>query len=202
MQQVMCGCTCRERGLGEGRVLFFGRFQPFHYGHLEALKWLYNRFREVVVLIGMADESHTWINPFTAGERILMVRVAASWAGLDLSRIITATIRTLSIYVGNAGYVLNYVPPVEAIANANPAVNRAFRDASCKTVTPPIVNRERWSGEYIRCLMLLGSSEWRELVPPPVAEIIDAIDGVARVREIAGSYPEAVNACRKLAQQR
>ncbi len=188
--------------LGRGRVLFFGRFQPFHYGHLAALKWLYERFSEVVVLIGMADESHTWINPFTAGERIMMVREAARWAGLDLSRIITATIRTLSIYVGNAGYVLNYVPPVEAVANANPAVNRAFRDAGYKTVTPPIVNRDKWSGEYIRCLMLLGRDEWRELVPPPVAEIIESIDGVSRVREIAGSYPSAVEACRRLAQQR
>ncbi|WP_228546726.1 nicotinamide-nucleotide adenylyltransferase [Hyperthermus butylicus] len=190
------------RRLGRGRVLFFGRFQPFHLGHLEAVKWLYERYQEVVILVGMADESHTWLNPFTAGERLLMIRAALEWAGLNLARIVTATIQTLSVYAGNAGFVLGYVPPVEAVATANPAVSRAFRDAGVKTVTPPLRNKSVWSGEYIRCLMLLGSDEWRLHVPEPVAEIIDYIDGVSRVREIAENYPDIASACKKLAQQR
>ncbi|HID41523.1 MAG TPA: nicotinamide-nucleotide adenylyltransferase [Pyrodictium sp.] len=185
------------------RVLFFGRFQPFHNGHLAAVKWLLDRYEEVVVLVGMADESHTWRNPFTAGERLLMIREALRYAGIDLSRIITATIQTLTVYSGNSGFVLGYVPPVDAVATANPAVNRAFRDAGVKTVKPPLVNKHIWCGEYIRCLMLKGDESWRDLVPNPVPEIIDSINGVSRIREIVSDNIYRIEAaCTRLAQQR
>ena len=194
-------------GAGVRRVLFFGRFQPFHWGHFAAVRWLLDRFDEIVVLVGMADESHTWLNPFTAGERILMIREALRGEGVDLSRIVTATIQTLRVYAGNAGYVLGYVPPVEAVATANPPVNRAFRDAGVKTVAPPLVNKSVWCGEHIRRLMARGDGRWRSLVPPAVAEIIDSIDGAARVIEIArglqGPPPKSVEeACSRAAQQR
>lgn len=185
------------------RVLFFGRFQPFHNGHLAAVKWLLERYDEVVILVGMADESHTWRNPFTAGERLLMIREALRSAGVDLSRVITATIQTLTVYSGNSGFVLGYVPPVDAVATANPAVNRAFRDAGVKTVKPPLVNKHVWCGEYIRCLMLRGDESWRSLVPEPVPRIIDSIDGVTRIHEIVGETIYRVEAaCSRLAQQR
>ena len=193
-------------GAGVRRVLFFGRFQPFHWGHFAAVKWLLDRFDEVVVLVGMADESHTWLNPFTAGERILMIREALRSEGVDLSRIITATIQTLRVYAGNAGYVLGYVPPVEAVATANPPVNRAFRDAGVRTVAPPLVNKSVWCGEHIRRLMARGDERWRSLVPSAVAEIIDSIDGAARVMEIARGLqgpPKSIEeACSRAAQQR
>ncbi|RUM46679.1 MAG: nicotinamide-nucleotide adenylyltransferase [Hyperthermus sp.] len=196
--------------LGAGdRVLFFGRFQPFHYGHLSAVRWLLERYREIVILVGMADESHTWLNPFTAGERILMVREALRYSGIDLSRIITATIHTLRVYSGNAGYVLGFVPPVDAVATANPPVKRAFMDAGVKTVSPPLVNKSVWCGEYIRRLMARGDSSWRSLVPPPVADIIDSIGGVSRVTEIYMSQNELAmsdealrTACTSAAQHR
>ena len=166
------------------RVLMYGRFQPFHKGHLEAIKWLLGRFNEVVIMIGMADESHTWRNPFTSGERLLMIREALRVEGIPCTRYITATIRTLNIYTGNAGYVLNYIPPVQAVATANPQVSRAFLDAGVKTVTPPLVNRRMWSGEYIRRLIVEDNPEWKKLVPKPVDEIIEMIDGINRLKAI------------------
>ncbi|MEM3478355.1 MAG: adenylyltransferase/cytidyltransferase family protein, partial [Archaeoglobaceae archaeon] len=35
------------------RALIFGRFQPFHLGHLEVIKWALKSFDELVLLIGM-----------------------------------------------------------------------------------------------------------------------------------------------------
>ncbi len=192
----------------EERVLFFGRFQPFHYGHLAAVEWLLQRYREVVILVGMADESHTWINPFTAGERLLMIKKALDDAGVDASRIITATIQTLRVFSGNAGFVLSYVPPVAAVATANHPVRRAFADAGYQTVTPPLVRRNELCGEYIRALMLHGDERWRRLVPKPVAALIDQLDGVERIREIAAGYTPSVDpekvmeTCINAAQQR
>ncbi|MEM4620366.1 MAG: adenylyltransferase/cytidyltransferase family protein, partial [Desulfurococcaceae archaeon] len=79
------------------RALLFGRFQPFHKGHVSIVKWaLYEvGFDEIVFLIGMASENYTPRNPFTAGERIEMIRLSLKDSGMPLDKAITATIMTL-----------------------------------------------------------------------------------------------------------
>jgi len=183
------------------RIVFFGRFQPFHYGHFEALKWLLNEFDEVVVLVGMADESHTWVNPFTAGERLLMIHETIKWSGIDPRRVVTATIHTLRVFRGNALYVLSYIPPVSAVATANSSVARAFRDAGIRTIKPPLLRRDKWRGEIIRCKMVMNDETWKELVPPPVKSILEAIEAPQRLRDIVSDrLDEVIRACRKLEQ--
>ena len=46
------------------RALFIGRFQPFHNGHLNVIKTLLENHKEVVVVIGSAQEENTAENPF------------------------------------------------------------------------------------------------------------------------------------------
>jgi len=58
------------------RGLYVGRFQPFHLGHLSAVKSVLKDVEELVIVIGSAQYSHTTANPFTAGERLIMIRKA------------------------------------------------------------------------------------------------------------------------------
>ena len=58
------------------RALFIGRFQPFHKGHLEAVKMILKENDEIIIAVGSAQYSHKLENPFTAGERITMIRKA------------------------------------------------------------------------------------------------------------------------------
>jgi nicotinamide-nucleotide adenylyltransferase len=58
------------------RGLYVGRFQPFHLGHLDAIKYTLKEVDELVIVIGSAQYSHNANNPFTAGERLVMVRQA------------------------------------------------------------------------------------------------------------------------------
>ena len=69
------------------RGLFVGRFQPFHLGHLAAIKYVLKKVDELVIVIGSAQYSHRRNNPFTAGERLVMVRKALEEAGVDCSKI-------------------------------------------------------------------------------------------------------------------
>jgi nicotinamide-nucleotide adenylyltransferase len=64
------------------RGLYVGRFQPFHNGHLDAIKYALNSVDELVIVIGSAQYSHHSHNPFTAGERLTMVRRALDEAGV------------------------------------------------------------------------------------------------------------------------
>ena len=56
------------------RGLIVGRFQPPHLGHLEIIKQILDKVDEIVIVIAAAQISHTIKNPFTAGERLTLLR--------------------------------------------------------------------------------------------------------------------------------
>lgn len=172
------------------RALIYGRFQPFHLGHLKLSLWTLERFEEIVYLIGMASESYTLLNPFTAGERITMIRLALQEYNVDLSKTITATIPTLEIGMGSVSTVLSYVPSVDALVTRNYQMKRIFEDYGMRVIVPPAFDRDRLRGEAIRDLMLKQDPEWKRRVPRSVVEYIEGIGGVQRVIEIAKKdYP-------------
>ena len=63
-----------------------GRFQPFHLGHLEAVRYALKRVDYLYVVVGSAQRSHERDNPFTAGERITMIKEALDANGIDPSK--------------------------------------------------------------------------------------------------------------------
>ena len=58
------------------RALVVVRAQPFHRGHLALIVHAAAIADEVVVVVAAADKSHAPHDPFTAGERLAMVRAA------------------------------------------------------------------------------------------------------------------------------
>ncbi len=168
------------------RALFPGRFQPIHWGHVKVIQWALTQVDELVVGIGTAQESHTVINPFTAGERVIMVKEALKEVGVDLSRIYIIPIPDILMNSVWPYYVQMYVPRFQYGIARNPLVLRLFKDAGIKPLVPPPYDRGKYSSTRIRKLMLVGSDEWRELVPKSVAAFIDEIDGVERLKEVTG----------------
>ena len=65
------------------RGAMIGRFQPFHNGHLVLVRQILKECNEVLIVVGSAQSNYTFANPFTAGERILMTRMALVKGGLD-----------------------------------------------------------------------------------------------------------------------
>lgn len=164
------------------RCLVIARFQPFHYGHLNVIEHCLSRFDEAVIVVGMASQSHTPENPFTAGERIEMIRRSLAWRGLDLSRIITVTLPTLEVSKSAVHYVELYSPRFDVVITLNPIIKRIFIEEGYAVLEPPEFNREQYRGSYIRLLISKGDETWRRLVPPPVSEFIDSIRGVERIQ--------------------
>jgi bifunctional NMN adenylyltransferase/nudix hydrolase len=54
-------------------IVYIGRFEPFHNGHLNVIKQALNLAWEVIVLVGSANEPRTYKNPFTFSERANMI---------------------------------------------------------------------------------------------------------------------------------
>ena len=65
-----------------------GRFQPFHRGHLKAVDFALKHVDLLYIAVGSAQRSHEPRNPFTAGERIKMIKMALDEAGFDCRKII------------------------------------------------------------------------------------------------------------------
>ena len=68
-------------------LVFIGRFQPLHRGHLYVIRRGLERAARLIVLLGSAQESRTAKNYWTVAERAALFRVAltpAEWARLTL----------------------------------------------------------------------------------------------------------------------
>jgi bifunctional NMN adenylyltransferase/nudix hydrolase len=69
-------------------LVFIGRFQPFHKGHLHVIQQGLTKAKQLIVLCGSAHLPRTLRNPFTFEERELMMRQAI--AETEQNRIIFA----------------------------------------------------------------------------------------------------------------
>ncbi|MEM2586237.1 MAG: nicotinamide-nucleotide adenylyltransferase [Archaeoglobaceae archaeon] len=166
------------------RGLFIGRFQPYHLGHHEVVKKILGEVDELIIGIGSAQESHSLENPFTAGERVLMISKAIDELG---TRKKVYIIPLEDIYRNSlwVAHVCSMVPPFEVVYTNNPLVYRLFKEANFNVVKTGMINRHEYHGTEIRKKMLEGD-DWEKFVPKAVAEVIKEIGGIERIREIAG----------------
>jgi len=161
--------------------LLIGRFQPFHKGHLEVIKAIAGESDYITIGIGSAQYSHTFENPFTAGERHLMISRALKDEGIE--HYFLVPIIDINRYAVWVAHVASLVPPFKAVYSNNPLTKRLFQEAGYEVRASPLFNVEIYSGTEIRKRMLAGQ-EWRDLVPKAVAEVIDEIGGEMRIRDL------------------
>jgi len=163
------------------RGFYIGRFQPYHEGHQYVLEQIAKEVDEIVIGIGSAEISHTLDNPFTAGERVLMITRSLSDLPCPFYVIPIEDIKRNALWVS---HVISMTPPFDLCYSSNPLVVRLFTEAGITVKSPAMYERRTRSGTEIRRRMLNGTV-WKRLVPPPVIDVLDEIDGVARLRQIA-----------------
>jgi len=91
------------------RAVFPGRFQPFHLGHLGVVKYVLEKVDEIVIVVGSSQESHTYQNPFTAGERIFMIKESLREEGISMDRVYIIPIPDVlmnSVWVYHVGCIV------------------------------------------------------------------------------------------------
>lgn len=62
-------------------LVFIGRFQPVHNAHIEIIRKATELAHNVIVVVGSAKKPRTFKNPWTADERIKMLKEATSSLG-------------------------------------------------------------------------------------------------------------------------
>jgi len=163
------------------RALWIGRFQPFHLGHLDMARRILDDVDELLIAVGSAQYSHTPDNPFTAGERIEMIRRALEAERLKAYTVYPVTDTGVhSLWVA---HVRAFLPPFDVVYTNSALVNRLFTEQRVKVLELPLWERDTHSGAEVRRRLREGG-DWKSLVPRAVAEYLEASGGERRVREI------------------
>jgi nicotinamide-nucleotide adenylyltransferase len=165
------------------RGLYVGRFQPFHLGHLDAIREVLKEVDELVIVIGSAQYSHNANNPFTAGERLVMVRRALLEASVDYSKLWIVPVPDVHLHMLWVSAVEGYTPKFNVLYSNEPLTRRLFMEAGYEVKSIPLFERKIYMSTIVREKMVKGDS-WTELVPKSVADFILEIDGVNRLRDL------------------
>jgi nicotinamide-nucleotide adenylyltransferase len=153
-------------------ALFVGRFQPFHFGHLEVIKWILKKYKKVFIVIGSSQESRTEDNPFTFEERKEMIESTLKSEGIRDDRY--EIIGIPDVYDDKAwvGMILDRAV-FDVVFTRNPWTERCFKELSIPVEKHPLFGRI--SASEIRKRMKEGM-KWENLVPKEVERILKRIN--------------------------
>jgi len=165
------------------RGLYVGRFQPFHLGHLQAIQHMLKEADEAVIVIGSAQYSHNTNNPFTAGERLVMIRSALKEADVDYSRVWVVPVPDVHLHMLWVSALEGYTPKFNVVYSNEPLTRRLFMEAGYKVKSIRFYERKDYNSTLVREKMVKDDS-WTLLVPKSVAKFINEIDGVNRLRDL------------------
>ena len=163
------------------RGFYIGRFQPYHNGHHHVIEQIAEQVDELVVGIGSAGDSHKRDDPFTAGERVMMLTRAL--VDLDLVTYVVPIedLDRNSVWVS---HVQSMCPRFDVAFSNNPLVVQLFAEADFEVRQVPMHNREVLEGTEIRNRMV-EDERWERLVPGAVVEVVEEIDGIERIQRVS-----------------
>lgn len=163
------------------RGFYIGRFQPYHDVHHQMVERIADEVDELVLGIGSADDSHARHDPFTAGERIMMI--TKSLAGHDLV-VYPVPIEDLDRNAVWVSHIQSMSPAFDVAYSNNPLVIQLFSEAGVEVRQSSMFDREKLEGTEIRERMIANDG-WEQLVPGAVVDIIEEINGIERIQHVS-----------------
>jgi nicotinamide-nucleotide adenylyltransferase len=153
---------------------------------LQAVKYILERVDELTIIIGSAQHSHTIENPFTAGERISMIRLALKEAKIPGDRYSVIPLPDDEFHKVWVAHLLSQTPSFDIVYTNEPLTFRLLKEAGLSVERIPMFNRNKLTATEVRT-RLLKDGRWEELVPKSVARYLKQIGGAERLQDISRS---------------
>ena len=161
-------------------ALFIGRFQPFHKGHLSVIKNIYSKYNHIIIGIGSAEDNYLPKNPFTAGERYEMIRVALATEGFNLSKISIIPVRNINNYALWVRHIELILPKFDVVYTGSSIVKNLFDDYGQYQIIS-IKQELEINATQIRQKMFEGK-DWKKFVPKSVFYYLKEIKNEKRIK--------------------
>ena len=162
-------------------AIFVGRFQPFHKGHLEAIKWILKREKEILIFIGSLQESWQKDNPFSFFERKEMVEKALFSENIKNFKIFgVPDFLADEIWAKKIFEIRKFKKNEVTVFTQNPWTKRCFKKIKIKTQPHPLFFN-RLSATQIR-EKIADNKKWKDLVPEEVFKYLKEIRGEKRIK--------------------
>jgi cytidyltransferase-like protein len=170
--------------------MIHGRFQPFHLGHLEYLKGAAARCEEIFVGITNPDRERIKAeasdplrhlpesNPYTYVERLLMVKAAASDAGIGAERLHVIPFPVNEPELWDAYVPGDVVQFIRLFSDWGGTKLDRLRAAGYEVVVLDEGAGKEISGADVREALRTGEN-WENLVPPGVAAVLKRLERAA-----------------------
>ena len=164
------------------RGLYWGRFNPPHNGHLKVIEHLLgNKCTELVIAIGSALSSHEPRNPFTGGERLLMIHAMLKEAGVGGKCVIVQVPDVPGSYSATAHNVVLLSPPFDCVFTNRPVIADVFSQMGFAVESFPDLERLKLNATDVRKALETGKPI-DKLVPPAVGKWLKENDGAKRMK--------------------
>ena len=163
--------------------LLIGRFQPFHLGHLEALRFALSKADMLWLGLGSSNRPVQRDNPFSAEQRRRMI--LSSIDDSMRQRISIYPIPDLDNHLRWIELIDTIVPGFDVVFSNDDLTRRLYSRRGVPVLAVPFLDRDVLSGTNIREL-IIGGREWGGLVPEGTRDfLLTDPDAKGRIEKIS-----------------
>jgi len=142
--------------------LLIGRFQPFHLGHLDALRFALSKVDKLWIGLGSSNKPLQKNNPFSSEERKEMILSSIDEYMKPRTQIYF--IPDLENHIKWIELIDTLVPKFDTIFTNDELTRHLYSKRDVEVLPIPFVKRDILSGTNIRD-MIISDQIWEDLVP-------------------------------------
>jgi len=161
--------------------LLIGRFQPFHLGHLDALRFALSKVDKLWIGLGSSNKPLQKNNPFSAEERKEMI--LSSIDESMKSRIQIYFIPDLENHIKWIELIDTLVPKFDTIFTNDELTRHLYSKRDVEVLPIPFVKRDILSGTNIRD-MIISDQTWEDLVPEGTKNFLHKTSAKQRLKNL------------------
>ncbi len=142
--------------------LLIGRFQPFHLGHLEALRFALSKVDKLWLGLGSSNRPMEKNNPFSAQQRKEMI--LSSIDDSMQERISVYFVPDVNNHIRWIEKIDDIVPKFDVIFSNDNLTKHLYSKRNTEVLAIPFLRRKSLSGTNIRHL-IANDQDWEIFVP-------------------------------------
>jgi nicotinamide-nucleotide adenylyltransferase len=163
--------------------LYTGRFQPFHLGHLSAIRQALSAVDFLYIGIGSSQYSHEKHHPFTIYERVEMIQKALDEKKIPRDHYKIIPVPDINDNPAWPDYVQKLVPKFDIVFVGDDGLVKELFEKYTKTPVKILDHEINICATDIR-KTILSDGDWKKYLCVSTSEYIEKIDGIERIKKL------------------